>query len=379
MLYQYAVFPALKASGWLQNRTQSLLKGEPYKRDDEYAHTLALTGIQAMQRVPGLIELLEFITKATSESKPRTVFGLTFPAPIGLAAGLDKEGTCLPFCQAAGFGFAEVGTVLPYFQEGNPRPRLFRLDKEEALINRMGFNSPGMVVVRENLTRTKHRVHIPIIGSLGAMRETVAEEPENAKLEYISVARDLIGLVAALIANVSSPNTPGLRGLQGRAYIEDLLTSLVRAIALYAEYLKVPIPPLLVKVAPDLTLEELNAVIGAVLATGTDGLIIGNTTVTRPESSSQPLYAEAGGLSGSEWLFDNGLMLGKYARHVAPQLPLVLVGGINTSEKAARALGVADLIEVLTGFVYQGPKLIRAIRRECARVPLYEVLGTKTA
>ena len=370
MIYRHAIFPALKAGGWMQNRVSGWMHNKPYKRDDEYAHTLALMGIRAMQRVPGLVELLQFATEVKSASKPRDVFGIRFPAPIGLAAGLDKEGVGLPFWQACGLGFAEVGTVLPRKQEGNPRPRIFRLDREKMLINRLGFNSPGMGAVRSNILRARQRVRIPIGGSLGAMKETLAEKPESAKFEYLAVAKELLGVVDFYVVNVSSPNTPGLRDLQGLAYIEDLLRTVIKGVAGYATQLAQTAPPLLVKVAPDLTLLELEDVIVAVMASGADGLVIGNTTILRPTPIPQPLegvYAEKGGASGGDWLFDKTLALGKHSRRVAPKLPLVLVGGIDSAEKAARALEVADLIEVLTAFVYQGPALVHAIRR--VRVP----------
>jgi dihydroorotate dehydrogenase len=348
MIYQKAVLPALAYYGkW---------KG---KGDDECAHELALAWIKALERVPGLMGLLRFATEECAKTEPFEAFGIRFPGRLGLAAGLDKEGVGLPFWEALGFGFAEIGTITPYRQPGNPRPRMFRLDGERELINRMGFNSQGMLVAGENLARGKKRVRMPVGISYGKMKETPNDE---AYLDYSAVLRHTIHVADFGVVNVSSPNTAGLRDLQARESIEGLLRYL--RIEMAGETFRYALPgkPLLVKVAPDLTDAEFDIVVEAVLAAGIAGLVIGNTTVKRPEGSRQLLYGEAGGLSGG-LLFDRALELCRRARAAEPRLALIMVGGIDSVYKAAQALEVADLIEVLTAFVFQGPALIRAIRR----------------
>ncbi|MBU6321233.1 MAG: quinone-dependent dihydroorotate dehydrogenase [Patescibacteria group bacterium] len=353
MLYENIVLPWLTAHGRLY-------------RDDECIHEIALGLIQRLEGMPGLMPLLKFVTETVSRAKPRTVFDLSFPTPIGLAAGLDKEGVGLPFWEAIGFGFAEIGTVTPRPQLGNPRPRLFRLDPEEMLINRMGFNSQGIGKVNENVAPLRSHVRMPIGLSLGKNKET---PDDRAHEDYEAVLAEGVAMQPDFaVVNVSSPNTPGLRDLQKRSLIRDLLRHIVeRRDSELSASDDLSWLPLLVKVAPDLSIQELDDLLDAGIEVGIDGIVIGNTT-TSTAMFSQPVtgvYAETGGKSGGDWLFDRTLTLCMHTRRHAPRLSLIHVGGIDSADKAARALDVADLIEVLTGFVFKGPKLIRQIRRAC--------------
>ena len=282
-----------------------------------------------------------------------TLWGRDFPNPIGLAAGFDKNAEVPDALLAQGFGFVEVGTVTPRPQSGNPKPRLFRLLEDKAVINRMGFNNKGMDVVAGRLAR---RRHTGLVGTnLGMNRDT-----EDAASDYERGVRVLGPLSDYLVINVSSPNTPGLRALQGRAPLADLVRRARQAL------LSLPVaPPLLLKIAPDLTDEDKQVIAEVALASGLDGLIVGNTTITRPATLRSGHRAEVGGLSGSPLFELSTRTLRDMHRLTGGRMPLIGVGGIGSGADAyAKICAGASLVQLYTALVFQGTALVTRIKRE---------------
>ena len=280
-----------------------------------------------------------------------TLAGLSLPNPIGLAAGFDKNGEALHGLARAGFGFVECGSVTPRAQPGNPRPRLFRLSEDRAVINRMGFNNAGLDAFAHRLER---RPRDAVIGAnLGANKDT-----EDKAADYVTGLIRLRGLADYFTVNVSSPNTPGLRNLQGRAALDDLLGRLAEA--------RGP-EPLFLKIAPDLTEAEVAMIVDACLAHGVDGLIVSNTTLDRPDSLRSVHAGESGGLSGAP-LKNKALTALRWA-HGASQgrLALIGVGGIASGGDAyARIRAGASAVQIYSALIYEGPGLVMRIRRELA-------------
>lgn len=331
-------------------------------RDPEDAHDRVLGMLAFISRHPPLTRGLALAMRAGGEHGPRDVFGLRFPNPIGLAAGLDKNGVAIPALSALGFGFVEIGAVTAHAQPGNPRPRMFRLPSEEALINRMGFNNRGAEWVAAHLARAA-RVAIPVGINLGKSKITPLEEATDDYLRSL----DLLYPYGDYFAlNVSSPNTPGLRALQERDRLDALARALVERLRLRGEGEGRPIPkPLLVKVAPDLDHAALDDLVGVCLAAGVSGLIAVNTTVSREGlSASVPaqLREETGGLSGRP-LHSRALEVVRDLHKLAgDRLPIIGCGGIFTVDDARRMLDVgASLAQVYTSFIYEGPGLPRRL------------------
>ncbi|PWH12411.1 MAG: quinone-dependent dihydroorotate dehydrogenase [Anaerolineae bacterium] len=323
-----------------------------FKLEPEVAHFLALQAVRMAGIFPPSRWLLEKIFLAPQ--KPVTAFGLTFRNPVGLAAGYDKDGVAVQGLAALGFGHLELGTVTPRPQPGNPKPRVFRLVEEQGVINRMGFPGRGMEYARKQVASIRKRPAGLVLGlNLGKNKDTPLE---NAAEDYITLMRTLAPLADYLAINVSSPNTAGLRRLQGRQMLEGLLKQI------QAERLRLPVQrPILVKIAPDLTDEELDDALGAILENGMDGVIATNTTLGR-QGVRSPLQAEAGGLSGRPLTLLADSVLAKTVARVNGRVPIVAVGGIMTPEDAKRKLDLgATLIQVYTGLVYAGPGLVKAI------------------
>jgi dihydroorotate dehydrogenase len=280
------------------------------------------------------------------------LFGLNFPNPVGLAAGFDKDGVAPDKLLALGFGFVEVGTITPRPQPGNPRPRLFRLDRDGAVINRFGFNSAGHAKARENLRARKADGIVGI--NLGANRNS-----SDRIADFVAGIGAFAEVASYFTINISSPNTPGLRDLQQAAALDDLLVRVVEARERAARR-----PPLLLKIAPDLSLHELDEIVRIARARGMDGMIVSNTTVARPASLGSPQAKESGGLSGRP-LFDMATrMLAQTFQRVEGQFPLVGVGGIDGPDAAfAKLQAGASVLQLYSGLVFGGPQLITRIKR----------------
>ena len=292
---------------------------------------------------------------------PVDAFGLRFANRVGLAAGYDKDGLGLPGLAALGFGHVEVGTVTPRPQPGNERPRVFRLVQDEALINRMGFPSRGMAFVAAQLQG--RRPAGTVVGvNLGKNRDTPLE---RAAEDYVAVLSALGPLADYATVNVSSPNTPGLRLLQTGAALRELLERVVgRRETLVAE-LGRPLP-LLVKLAPDLSAQDLGDAVAAVQAAGVDGIIASNTTLSR-EGLGEPAAAETGGLSGAPLRSRSLAMVAQIAALTGGTLPIVAVGGIHSAADARACVAAgATLVQLYTGLVYGGPGLVRQVAQGLA-------------
>ncbi|WP_298743591.1 quinone-dependent dihydroorotate dehydrogenase [uncultured Brevundimonas sp.] len=312
--------------------------------DPETAHRLALL---ALQVVPLPAPAADDPVLAT------TVAGLRLPNPVGLAAGLDKNAEALRGLARLGFGFVECGSVTPRPQPGNPRPRLFRLAEDRAVINRMGFNNDGLEAFAARLARRP--AGLTLGANLGANKDTA-----DKAADYVAGLTRLRGLADYVTVNVSSPNTPGLRDLQGRAAMDDLLGRLAEARAGDRT-------PLFLKIAPDLTAAQIGVIVEAGLDHGLDALIVSNTTLERPESLRSRHRGEAGGLSGAPLKAAAAAALRAAAEASAGRLPLIAVGGIDSGEEAYRRIRAgASAVQIYSALVYGGPGLVGRLKRELA-------------
>jgi dihydroorotate dehydrogenase len=279
------------------------------------------------------------------------LWGLPFPNPVGLAAGYDKDARVPDAMRKLGFGFVEIGTVTPRPQPGNPKPRVFRLERDQAIINRMGFNSGGLDPVVDRLSRRREKGIVGV--NLGKNRDS-----RDAAADYAEGVRRVAGLSDYIAVNISSPNTPGLRDLQGRASLEALLRAVLRAREESGSRV-----PLLVKIAPDLTRSEREDIASVVLEAGFDGLIISNTTVERPAELVSPNAQEAGGLSGSPLFSPSTMLLAEMYRLTKGRVPLIGVGGIaSASDAYAKIRAGASLVQLYTALVFSGPQLVSRIK-----------------
>jgi len=328
-----------------------------FRLDPEQSHELVLSMLAAVGRA------CAWTGTAPRAGDPRLavdVCGLRFPGPVGLAAGCDKGGRALWTWPRLGFGFVEVGTVTPRPQPGNPRPRVFRLPEDRALINRLGFNSPGARAVADRLAAARRagRYPVPIGVNIG---KNAATPLELAADDYTRALEQLHGHADFFVVNVSSPNTPGLRALQERRAAASLLDAVAARNRALGER------PLFVKVAPDMTRDELEGVVDAVRGRA-HGLVATNTTVTRPGVRSR-WGNEAGGLSGAPMRRLATEAIRVLARATGGRVPIIGVGGIMSAEDAYEKIKAgATLIEVYTGFVYAGPGLPRRIAAGLARL-----------
>jgi dihydroorotate dehydrogenase len=316
--------------------------------DPERAHRLAIAALKAapLPRPPATDPRLEV-----------RVFGVDFPSPVGLAAGFDKNGEVADAILRLGFGFAEVGTVTPRPQAGNPRPRLFRLEEDEAVINRLGFNGMGRDAV---LARLKARRGGGIVGiNIGANKDST-----DRVADYVSLIEAFAPVASYFTVNVSSPNTPGLRDLQHARALDDLLARVIAARDRAARGR--PKVPLLLKIAPDLALGDLDDVVGVARARRIDGMAVGNTTLMRPASLRDATRAmEQGGLSGRPLFRLATRMLAETYVRVEEQFPLIGVGGIDSGAAAfAKIKAGATLIQLYTGLIFRGVGLVSAIKSD---------------
>ncbi|WP_026462720.1 quinone-dependent dihydroorotate dehydrogenase [Adhaeribacter aquaticus] len=336
---------------------KSLLRPLLFKIDPETVHTFSYSAIKTGFKAPLSKQLSKKMFCLEHPKLERKVFGLTFPNPVGLAAGFDKNALLVDEFENFGFGFLEIGTVTPRPQPGNDKPRLFRLPTDQALINRMGFNNQGVEVAA---TRLKYRKsNIIIGGNIGKNKNTPNEE---ALRDYQYCFESLYEVVDYFVVNVSSPNTPDLRALQDKEPLRFLLEALQRRNAL-----KPKVKPLLLKIAPDLNQEQLDDIIEIAIQTKLDGIIAANTTVSRKELKTDKATLEAmgaGGVSGRP-LKERSNEIIKYLRqHLPESIRIIGVGGIMTPEDALEKLAAgADLIQLYTGFIYEGPSLVKQINK----------------
>jgi dihydroorotate dehydrogenase len=339
-----------------------LIRSLLFRLDPETAHKLTLQLIRTAGMFPPSYLLLNLLYWAPR--RPVQAFGMSFRNPVGLAAGYDKDAMAIRGLSALGFGHLEVGTVTPRPQPGNPRPRLFRLVEDQAIINRLGFPGQGSESMLENLQQAqKGRFLRPktVIGvNIGKNKDTPNEQ---AVLDYLALLQIFAPHAGYLAINISSPNTAGLRQLQGRTALEALLSQLDIQRSMEERMLNKRVP-LLVKLAPDLSESELDDAVDVILRTHMDGIIATNTTLARDGLTSEH-RGETGGLSGSPLRARSEAVLCQIVKRVDGKIPVVSVGGIMTAEDARKRLDLgATLIQVYTGLVYQGPGLIKKIQVE---------------
>ncbi len=332
--------------------------------DPEIAHHLIMKQLALASRSPLLLKIIEAANAYKSPTLAREVFGVHFHNPIGLAGGFDKNGLALPALAALGFGFIEAGTVTRYKQAGNDRPRIFRISADEALINRMGFPNDGADEVYERLTRLP-KPTIPIGWSIGKSKVTPQEE---AVEDYLYSLRKLHNFADFFTVNVSSPNTPGLRKLQDKEPLDQLLHAIVQETQRIASQNgKHTAKPVLVKIAPDLTESQIDDVIEVCLGRRVSGIIATNTTLAR--DGLQSGTSEAGGLSGRP-LHTRAVEIVRYLyKHLDGKIPVIGVGGIFGPDDAKRVLDAgASLLQIYTSFIYEGPGIVKKLNRSIDQI-----------
>jgi dihydroorotate dehydrogenase len=327
--------------------------------DAEKAHYFAMDALKQLCR----FKITHWLIKSIYQTKAQrsiTLWNIKFPNLVGLGAGFDKNARYLTELEALGFGFVEIGTVTPLPQEGNPKPRLFRLPVDKALINRMGFNNDGVEVVSSRLKewRSKNAESRLIIG--GNIGKNKITPNENAVTDYEICFRKLYDWVDYFVVNVSSPNTPGLRELQEKESLRTILTSLQKINIELGKQ-----KPLLLKIAPDLTKEQVNDVVELSLEIKLDGLVVSNTTIDRSELTTSKKRIEkigAGGLSGEPLQHKSNDLISYIHQSAKGQIPIIGSGGIHSGKSAKNKLYYgATLIQIWTGFVYEGPGLVKKI------------------
>lgn len=323
-----------------------------FRLDPETAHGIALATLDSLYRVRSVKRLV-----GAPVEDPVELMGLRFANRVGLAAGLDKNADHLDALGELGFGFIEVGTVTPVAQPGNPKPRMFRLAGHEAIINRFGFNNRG---VAHLVAQVKKRRYGGVVGiNIG---KNLSTSVDAALDDYLACLEAVHGVADYVTVNISSPNTPGLRTLQFGAQLDGLLGP-IRSRSLALDEHSGRRVPLLVKIAPDMTDEEVALVAGSIERNGFDGVIATNTTVSRDAVQDDPQSDEAGGLSGKP-VFEASNRVIRLLRERLPALPIIGVGGIDSGEAAiAKRAAGADLVQLYSGLIYRGPKLVS----ECAK------------
>lgn len=329
--------------------------------DAESVHHLVFRLLKIGGYIPGFKALLRSIFHYENPSLSRQLFGLTFSNPVGLAAGFDKDARLIDELACLGFGFIEIGTLTPKPQPGNDKPRLFRLPADQALINRMGFNNEGALAAVERLK--KRNASVIVGGNIGKNKATPNDQALN---DYATCFETLYEHVDYFVVNVSSPNTPGLRELQEKEPLRQLLA--------YVKQLSLAKPkhkPVLLKIAPDLTQDQLNDIVEILTSTGTDGIIATNTTISRENLITSKAEIDRignGGLSGKPLEARSKDVIRYLRAKLGPTYPIIGVGGIMSPADAIEKLNAgADLVQVYTGFIYEGPGFAKAINKELAK------------
>ena len=323
----------------------------------EKAHHITAKALHVFLSFPGMRSLWKAMYKVEDKRLEKTVFGINFPNPVGLAAGFDKDAKMFEDLADCGFGFIEIGTVTPKSQPGNPQPRLFRLKGDEAIVNRMGFNNEGVEATVSRLKQRKSKVIIG--GNIGKNKWT---ENDQAVEDYKICFHALFDWVDYFVVNVSSPNTPGLRDLQDKEPLLNILNQLMQENQTYQSP-----KPILLKIAPDLTDGQLDDIIDIVAESKIAGIIATNTTISREgltESKSRIEEIGAGGLSGKPVKNRSTEVIRYLATKSNKAFPIIGVGGIHSAEDAIEKLEAgADLVQLYTGFIYEGPRLIKDINQ----------------
>lgn len=334
-----------------------LIKPILFSMNPESAHNLTFFMLKIACKIPGMKAVIRKIFTVNHPSLEREVFGIKFRNPIGLSAGLDKNATHFNELSCLGFGFIEVGTITPKAQLGNPKPRLFRLLKDNAIINRMGFNNNGVEKARENLKKREPKSNIIIGGNLG--KNTLTPN-ENAACDYLNLFRKLYDYADYFVVNVSCPNIANLGDLQSGNSLKEIINPLIdfrKGNTVYR--------PILLKISPDLTIEQIDDAVNVMKECNLDGIVATNTTRSREnlsESAEELENIGNGGLSGAP-LTKRAIEVVKYVHTKSEgQYPIIGVGGIMTEDDAVSMLNAgASLIQIYTGFIYNGPQLVKNI------------------
>ena len=329
----------------------SLVKKVLFKFEAEAIHEAVMSGFKVTGGNP-----LNTLYKQYVPKKPVTVMGIDFPNPVGLAAGLDKNGEGINAFAAMGFGFVEIGTVTPRPQPGNDKPRMFRLPEANAIINRMGFNNKGVDYLVEQVRNAHFKGVLGI--NIGKNKDT---PDENAKDDYIHCMRKVYDFASYITINISSPNTPGLRSLQYGEALDELLSAIKQEqkilIKQHDKYV-----PIAVKIAPDLNEEEVNSIANSLIKNEIDAAIATNTTISREGVEHLELGNEQGGLSGQPVKEKSTRVIKLLSEALNGKLPIIGVGGIASSEDANEKMAAgASLVQIYSGFIYEGPQLIKSI------------------
>jgi len=320
--------------------------------DPEKVHHFTFSMIRFFNKLPLIPQLIKFCYEVEDPRLEKKLFGLTFKNPVGLAAGFDKDAKLFKELSNFGFGFIEIGTLTPKPQSGNPKKRLFRLKEDTAIINRMGFNNEGVVNAVERLKKSNN---VLIGGNIGKNKVTPNEQAVD---DYMICFKALFDFVDYFVVNVSSPNTPNLRALQDKEPLTNLLKALQIENSMYSKR-----KPILLKIAPDLTNEQLLDIIDIVKDSKIDGVIATNTTISRDGLKSKS-KAEVGGLSGKPLVNRSTEVIRFLSQKSNKAFPIIGVGGIHSAKDALEKIEAgADLIQLYTGFIYEGPQLVKNINK----------------
>lgn len=335
---------------------KSLIRPLLFKQDPEKIHHFVCNQLKLVHKIPGMKGLMKSMYTVSDKRLERTIFGITFPNPVGLAAGFDKDARMISELDSLGFGFIEIGTLTPKAQDGNPKPRMFRLSEDQALINRMGFNNQGVDIAINHL---KKKGNVIVGGNIGKNKVTANEKALD---DYLYALEQLYPYVDYFVVNVSSPNTPGLRELQDKEPLAKLLTELQKKRDTYSERKSI-----LLKIAPDLTDGQLDDIVALAKEINLDGIIATNTTISRENLKTPKTKIDeigAGGLSGKPVRERSTEVISYLSKSLGKDFPIIGVGGIYTPEDALEKLKAgACLIQVYSGFIYEGPSMVKKINK----------------